>query len=191
MTLPEKPLLTLDEVVSRWKYWGCDYATLLGYAQQDLLVFSVYLRDIGSHRSIRQEGDSEITRDVQAIRFISQDAVLRRLFYLDADDARRILESKPNEQIAVHALYWTPSRIKKQGSYHPSAKYFTPQDLVVTREECQQFEKHHNAVGIPALAKKIGYWVKEPSPSNTATRVGGAVVLAATAAWAIFKWYTG
>lgn len=93
MALPEKPLLTLDEVGSRWKHWGCDQATLLGYARQDLL--------------------GEITREVQIVRFRSPDAFTRRIFYLDSDDARRVLEAGPSEQTAMHALYCANSRIKK------------------------------------------------------------------------------
>lgn len=113
MGLPGKALLTLDEVVDRWKHWGCDYATLHSYAQQDLLVFSVYLRDIGSHRTVQRDGDSEITRDVRTIHFRTPDAAIRRLFYLDANDSRRILEANSTEQVAVHALYWSTARIQE------------------------------------------------------------------------------
>ena len=189
MGLPGKNLLALDEVIARWKHWGCDHATLQSYAQNDQLVFSVYLRDIGSHKSVRTEGDAVITREVQVMKFVSPNAVIRRLFYLDGDDTRRVLESVANEQIAVHALYWTPQRIKKQATYHSSAKYFTPQDLVVTREECERFERQHKANGIHGLSKKALHWIKEPSPSNTATRIGGGIVIVATAIWAVFKWY--
>lgn len=189
MGLPEKTILTLDEVVSRWRYWGCDHATLHGYAQQDQLVFSVYLRDIGSHKSIWTEAGSQITRKVQTITFVSPDAVIRRLFYLDGNDSRRIMEAKDNEQVAVNALYWTTERTNKRGTYHASAMYLTRQDLVVTREECDRFERRHGAIGFRGLLKRVAFWIKEPSEHKTLTLVGSAVMALVTAMWAAFKWY--
>lgn len=189
MGLPEKTTLTLDEVIAHWRHWGCDYATLHSYAQQDLLVFSVYLREIGSHKSFRTENDAQITREVQAIKFVSSDHVPRRLFYLDGDDSRRVLEAKDNEQVAVSALYWTPDRIKKQGTYHASAKYFTPQDLVVTRDECERFERRYRANGFSGLTKRIIFWIKDPSERKTLKLVLGAVVTLVAAGWAAFTWF--
>lgn len=189
MGLPGKTTFTLDEVVSRWRHWGCDYATLHSYAQTDQLVFSVYLRDIGSHKSIWTEADAQITREVQVIKFVSPDAATRRLFYLDGDDSRRIMEAKGNEQVAVHALYWTPERVKKLGTYHASAEYFTSQDLVVTREECERFERYHKAKGLPDLLKRVAFWIKEPSGHKTLKLVGGAVAVLVAAGWAAFTWY--
>jgi len=190
MGLPDKDLLTLEEVIARWKHWGCDHSTLRSYAASDLLVFSLYLRDIGSHKTVRTEGERVITNEVRTMRFVAPNATIRKLFYLDGDDARRILESVGNEQVAIHALYWTPQRIKKQAVYHLSAQYFTPEDLLVTREECERFERRYKANGIYGLFKRVTYWVREPSPSDMATRIGGAIVVLATAAWAVFKWYT-
>lgn len=189
MGLPDKTTLTLDEVIARWRHWGCDYATLHYYAQQDLLVFSVYLREIGSHKSSRTEGDAQVTREVQTLTFVSPDHVTRRLFYLDGDDSRRVLEANENEQVAVNALYWTADRVKKQCTYHASAKHFTPQDLVVTRAECERFERRYHANGFTGLRKRVIFWVKEPSEHKTLKLVLGALATLIAAAWAAFTWF--
>ena len=189
MGLPEKTTLTLTEVVARWKHWGCDYATLHSYAEQDLLVLSVYLRDIGSHKSVRTEADTEITREVQSLKFVSPGAVVHRLLHLSGDDSRRILEANDNEQIAVSVLYWTPVRIKKLSTYYPSAKYFTRQDLVVTRDECERFERRHSANGLPGLVKRSAFWIKEPSKHKALKLIGGALAMLAGGIWAVFTWH--
>ena len=189
MSLPEKATLTLGEVIARWRHWGCDYETLHGYAQQDLLVFSVYLIEIGGHRSVRTEADTQITREVQAMKFANSDHVTRGLFYLDGDDSRKVLEAKESEQIAVNALYWTPDRIKKLGTYHAPAKFFTPQDLVVTREECERFEKRYRATGSSDIFKRVSFWIKEPSEHKTLKLILGAVATIVAAGWAAFTWF--
>jgi hypothetical protein len=191
MSLPEKPILTLDEVVARWKHWRCDYETLHSYAERNLLVFSVYIRDLGSHKSVRVEGDTEITREVRTINFISPGHVVRRLFYFGADDSRRILEASGNEQVAVNVLYWTPDRIKEQATGHLSAKYFSRHDLVVTREQCEQFERSHRANGFAGFIRKATFLLSNPAQLKSLKFVGGALVVVATAIWAVFKWYAG
>lgn len=189
MGLPEKQFLSLDEAIARWRHWGCDHETLRSYAERDLLVFSVYFRDIGSHKSVRDKGNTRITSEVQIISFVSPDHIDRRLFYLSATDARRILEAKSDEQVMVGVLYWTPERVKKQATGHPQGKCLTQSDLVVTREQCEAFERTHHANGIAGLAKKATFAITQPSERKTLKFLGGAIAVVAAGAWAFFKWY--
>ena len=189
MGLPEKQFLSLDEVIARWKHWGCDHETLRNYAERGLLAFSVYFRDLGSHKSVRDEGNAQITHEVQVINFVSPNHVVRRLFYLSATDARRVLEAKNNEQVMVGVLYWTSERVKKQATGYPQGKYLSQSDLVVTREQCESFERAHHANGVTGLAKKAIFAITQPSQRKALRFLGGAFVVVVAGVWAFFKWY--
>lgn len=189
MGLPEKQFLSLDELIARWKCWGCDHETLRNYAERDLLVFSVYFRDLGSHKSVRDQGDARITHEVQVINFVSPSHVDRRLFYLGAKDARRVLEAKDNEQVMVDVLYWTPERVKKQATGYPQGKYLIQSELVVTREQCEALERMHHVNGVAGLAKRAAFAITQPSQRKVLTFIGGALAAVVTGVWAFFKWY--
>lgn len=189
MALPEKSILSLDEVITRWRHWGCDHETLHSYAERNLLVFAVYQRDIGSHKSVNVEDGVRHTHEVRTIRFAGPGTVPRRLFYLAADDARRLLEAKCDEQISVGVLYWTPERIKKQATGCLTARYFRREELVVTREQCEVFERKHHASGVTGLIKKLAFAATQPSQQKALKLWGGAIVVVAGALWAVFKWY--
>ena len=84
-----------------------------------------------------------MTRETKVLTF-GQSTASEPIRYLRADDARRILEAKPGETIAVNGLYSLPTRSRESGmGYLGSPKYFTREDLVVTRAERDRFEKTH------------------------------------------------
>jgi hypothetical protein len=144
MPLPEKDAFTLEEIIARWRFAGCDRATLLDYARRDLLVFSVYLRDLGHHRTIKETPEERITTTHSVVfKFTSPDYKWHSIRYLAAEDARRILESKSGEEIGVGGLYSSADRDKASGTGYLQALYFTYADLLVTRTERDRFETSH------------------------------------------------
>lgn len=137
MALPEKDLFTLAEIAARWK---CDDAAFLTYASKDFLTYSVYLRDLGSHRTVEETESEGITRThTVAFSMVSPDYKRQSIRYLRADDARRILESRPPEEIGVSVLYKSTQRTKEHGTGHVQAHYFTRADLLISREERDRF----------------------------------------------------
>jgi hypothetical protein len=113
MPLPEKDFFTIDEVLDRWRYAQIDRATLLNLAVDDLLVFSVYLRDLGHHWTSRDTPQGRVTTtNTVEFEFRATGYERPQLQYLCARDARRLLESNPGEQIGVSGLYSLPTRAK-------------------------------------------------------------------------------
>lgn len=189
MTLPEKEFFTLDEIIARWRFAGCDRATLLDYARRDLLIFSVYIRDLGTHKVVEETETMKITRTsttVFALR--SPDYKWHSIRYLKADDARRILECKKNESVGVSVLYSKPSRTKMSGTLYSQAHYFRPEDLLVTRSERDRFEKAH---GINLASGKINrawVWLTNTTNQKALGLIGGALVAIVAAAWKVYVW---
>lgn len=148
MPLPSKELFTLQEIIDRWSSHGCDRATLHHYASEDSLVFSVYLRDLGSHRVERLTDRGLETTTVETLQFFgpSESQPIR---YLRGEDARRIFEALPDEKIAVNRLYTRVERDKESGAAYGSPKYFAEADLFVTRAERDRFERFHGLADEP------------------------------------------
>jgi hypothetical protein len=175
MALPEKDYFTLTEIVERWKAAGCDHGTLADYARRDLLVFSVYLRDIGSYRRVEHDPDgTRRTIEATVYSFVSSghrpDPLLR---YLDSDDARRIFEARTGESVAVSVLYSSPLRDKECGVGYYTPRFFTADDLLVAREERDRFEVENRIkVGGSRLARSWA-WLSKDGNRNTLTLLGG------------------
>ena len=83
MPLP-KEFFTLPEVAERWK---CDDGAFLSYALQDTLTYSVYLRDLGSHKTVEENEEERITRFPQ----------------------RCLLDDKPETTSGIPSLYSRPT----------------------------------------------------------------------------------
>lgn len=160
MALPEKPHFTLDEIVERWKGYGCDREALLEYARQDALVFAVYTPHIGAHRTRRETETSILTKEVSTfLEFMTEEAAEQRklpLRYISSEDATRILSAPAGVEIAVNVLFLRPERVpKRDGHAYAQAKYFTAADLRISRAERDRFEEAHDldiATGTPGHA---------------------------------------
>jgi hypothetical protein len=190
MPLPEKDCFTLDEVLERWRISGCDRATLLHYAREDLLVFSVYLRDIGSHRSTHAAGDGAVeVSEVTTFHFRSPGFQPQPIRYLSGDDARRVLEGHDGETIAVRVLFSSPIRDKASATGYSPAKFFEYSDLLVSRSERDRFERRH---AVRRQATRIGNvwrWVTDSENRGALSAVLAVVTAVITAAWALFRWW--
>lgn len=187
MSLPEKEFFSLDEIISRWRFATCDRATLLDYARRDLLIYSVYLRNIGSHRRVREDlGGVVTTTSTVEFQFTSSDYKWQPIRYLKSDDARRILEAHPSEKIAVSILYSSPLRNKKSGTGYLQAHYFTTEDLFVTRAERDRFEAVHKVNLASGHITKAWRWLSEPANQKTLGIIGSVIAAIAVAvAWGI------
>ncbi len=191
MSIPEKNFFTLDEIINRWRFAGCDRATLLDYASRDLLVFSVYLRDLGHHKTTKETVDSIVTttHDV-AFQFISQDYKRQSIRYLLADDTRRILEGKLGEEIGVGVLYSSPIRDKASGTGYMQALYFTHVDLLITRAERDRFEAEHNVNLASGRMSKAWKWLSDASNQKALSIIGVSIAATFGAAWTVFIWWS-
>jgi hypothetical protein len=191
MALPEKDFFTLDEIIARWRFAGCDRTTLLDYASRDLLVFSVYLRDLGDHKTIEETADERVTTTHSvAFQFRSSDYKWHSIQYLKADDARRILEGKPGEEIGVGVLYSSPSRDKASDTGHLQALYFTHADLLITRAERDHFEAEHKVNLASGRMGRAWRWLSDASNQKALTIIGVGIAAIFGAAWTVFLWWS-
>lgn len=145
MPLPEKPYFTIDEVIARWASFGCDRESLLEYARQDLLIFAVFMPDIGPHRTRIETADGVVTRTTSTLfSFMTEEAAAAKnlpLRYIAANDAVRVLSARKGEEIAINGLFLRPERDREGGTWHAQAKYFTAADLHISRAERDRFEE--------------------------------------------------
>ena len=191
MPLPEKDFFTLDEIIDRWRFAGCDRATLLDYARRDLLVFAVYLRDLGHHKTIEETPESRITTTHSvAFQFTSTDYKWHSIRYLKADDARRVLEGRPGEEIGVGGLYSSPTREKASGMGYLQALYFTYADLLLTRAERDRFEMDHKVNLASGRMGKAWSWLSDASNQKALSIIGISVAAIFGAAWTVFVWWS-
>lgn len=137
---PGKEFFGLDEVA---RHWGIDRDTLLDYARRDLLVFAVYLRDIGSHSTTRETDEGTVTQTVTTMQLIAPTSSPTPFRYLKGDDARRVLEARPGELVIVSVLYTSRERTGESGTRYWSGKQLSVEDLVITREERNRFEEQY------------------------------------------------
>ena len=187
MALPEKDFYTLDEVAARWACIGIDKAYFLDIARKDLLVFSTYLRDIGSYRQITEteEGTITKTKTVQ-LSFRSEGYSSSGVRYLRAEDARRVLEGMTGEEVAIPGLFSLPTRTRESGTAYPSL-YLTPADLGISRAEMVHFESEHGYKSFSAGANRLWAWSKEESNRAVLAWVGTGIVAIAAAIWAVVE----
>lgn len=189
MALPEKDFYTLDEIATRWSYTGCDQATFLDYARRDLLVFSVYLRNLGSHKECKEIPEGRLTTThTTEFSFQSTDYKWQPIRYLKADDARRVLEASDNQQVAVNVLYSSQERNKEGGTAYFQAHYFTPQDLIITRAERDRFESEHKANRTAGRLRHLWQWMGKEENQAPLKLLGTMIAGCAAAIWAVATW---
>lgn len=190
MTIPEKDFFTLEEIVHRWRFAGMDNTSLLKLATDDLLVFSVYIRDIGSHTATRETPNGTVTTNHQVqFSFRAEDYSRPALQYLKSEDARRILESRPGEKIAVRGHYSVPERTKESGLGHANAPLFTREDLLVSRIERDRFEKTHKVTLSPPWHSRVWQWLSDQANHRVLTMLSGWIAALFSAAWAVWVWW--
>lgn len=190
MPPPEKELFALDEIAERWRSTGFDRGTFLDYARRDLLVFSVYLRDLGHHRTIRDVPDGRVTTTHSvAFRYQARGYQPAQVRYLKADDARRILESRLGEQVGVHVLYSERLRRSASGTGYAQALYFTPDDLLITMAERDLFEFTHKLRVTPGPFMRAWTSLGEQSTQRALAILGGGLAGLVGAAWIGFTWW--
>jgi hypothetical protein len=190
MAVPEKDFFTLDEIVQRWRLAGMDHATLLKLAADDLLVFSVYIRDLGSHTQTKDTTDGVVTTSqTVAFSFRAEGSARPPLQYLKADDARRLLESKSNERIAVRGHYSLPTREKESGLGHAQAPLFCRDDLLVSRIERDRFERQHRVRLRPPWFSRAWGWLSDQANQRALTMLSGWIAAIFAALWAVWLWW--
>lgn len=189
LSVVSQDFFTLDEIVERWRFAGVTHATLLKLATQDELVFSVYIRDIGSHTATRETPEARITTThTVAFSFRAAGSSRPALQYLKADDARRILEAQPNEKIAVRGHYSLPSRTRESGLGHLSKEpLFGRDDLLVSRIERDRFERDHKIPLRPPWHTRTWHWLSDQANQRALTMLSGWLAALVTAAWALWK----
>lgn len=190
MSIPEKDFFTLEEIIHRWRFAGIDNTTLLKLATDDLLVFSIYVRDIGSHTSTKETPRGTVTTNHQVqIHFKAEGYSRPAIQYLKSDDARRILEARQGEMIAVGGHYSTPERTKESGLGHTNAPLFTRTDLIVSRVERDRFEKKYSVPLSPPWYSRLWQWLCDQANHRALTMLGGWFAALITGVWAAWVWW--
>lgn len=191
MSVSEKDFFTINEILERWRYANVDAATLLKLATDDLLVFSVYIRDLGSHTVTHETADSRVTRSTDiAFSFCNPERARPALQYLSSDDARRLLESRNNEQIKIRRHYSLPSRTKESGlGYLTEAPLFSRDDLLVARSERDKFEASHKLRLRPSWYSRMWAWLGDQANHRVLTMLAGWLVAIVTGTWAVWLWW--
>lgn len=190
MALPEKDFFTLEEIVHRWRFAGMDSSTLLKLARDDLLVFSIYVRDIGSHTSTRETPNGMVTTNHQVqFSFKAEGYSRPAIQYLKSDDARRILEAHPGERIAVRGHYSVPERTKESGFAYATAPLLTREDLVVSKVERDRFEKKHKVPLSPPWYSRLWQSLSDQENYRVLKMLSGWLAAFITAAWAAWVWW--
>ncbi|UYA60796.1 hypothetical protein NAL19_2691 [Pectobacterium sp. F1-1] len=188
MAIPEKDFFTLNEIVHRWRFAGMDSATLLKLATDDLLIFSIYVRDIGSHTSTGEVSDgAAVTNHTVHFSLKAKGYSRPPIQYLKSDDTSRILEAGPGEKIAVRGHYSAPERTKESGLGHVTAPQFTREDLIVSKVERDRFEKTHKIPLSPPLYSRLWHWMSDQANQRVLTMLSGwlvALLSTAPTAWA-------
>ena len=189
MPAPEKEYFTLTEIIDRWTRSKVDQVTLLDYARRDLIIYSVYLRDIGSHKRESVEPDGAVrTTTVSTMQFISQGFTYEPIRYLKANDARRVLEAKDGEQVAVSVLYTSRERNKESGIGYMQPHYFEPKDLLITKAERDRFESEHK-LSVGSRTEAIWQWLTNANNQKALTLIGSAISVAGFTAWQLYERY--
>lgn len=189
MPVPEKEYFTLTEIIDRWARSKVDQVTLLDYARRDFIVYSVYLRDIGSYKRERIEPDGAVrTTTINTMQFNSQGFTYEPIRYLKADDARRVLEAKEGEKVAVSVLYTSIERNKESGTGYMQPHYFEPKDLLITKAERDRFENEYK-LSVGSRAEAIWQWLTNTNNQKALTLIGSAISVTGFTVWKIYERY--
>lgn len=185
----QKDFFTLAEVAERWRHAGIvDDAVLLKLAIEDRIVFAFYQRELGSYAETFEVPDGRVTRthDV-AFRYVAPGTARYPLRYLKSDDTRRILEARGTERILVHVDYSSPTRTRETGTGHfNNAPQLTRDDLLVSREECDRFERESKIRLHPPLLKLVWGWLADQANQRVLVMLSGWIAAIATGLW---TWY--
>jgi len=188
MPIPEKDFYTLDEIADYWACIGINKSSFLYLARNDLLVFSVYRRELGSYREVTETPKGILTRTNNVlISFRAPDFENTAIRYLRADDARRILEAKPGQEIAVIGLYSLPTRTRESGTGYSPSIYLTSEDLGISLSEKTRFENAHGYNSFKARSYRFWSWFKEPSNLKPLSLIGTGLMVVIGAVWTVFK----
>lgn len=186
MPAPEKEYFTLTEIMERWARSKIDRTTLLDYARRDLIIYSVYLREIGGHKREIIEPDGAVrTITVTTMQFVAPGFTYQPIRYLKANDARRILEAKEGEQIAVSVLYTSAERNKESGIGYAQPHYFEPKDMLITRSERDRFEKQHK-LSTGSRSETFWKWLTDADNQKALTLIGSASTAIGIALWQLY-----
>jgi hypothetical protein len=187
MALPDKDFYSLSEIATRW---GCDDTAFLSYASRDILIYAVYLRDLGSYQTVAEnEAERVVTRRTIAFAYTSSNYQRHSINYLKANDARRILESRPLEEIAVSVLFKSTERTKASGMGYSKSLHFTKSDLIISREERDRFEKSYRIATKSGRLTRAWIWLRDSENQKPLVIVGGAIAAVATAAWTALQFW--
>lgn len=153
MAFPEKDYFTLQEIVDRWtRLKGEPIA--VGYLHHQIvrgdLLTAVVDFPAGNYQDKHEELDEEgrrwtRTTTVSRFRLFSDEVRVPQIYYVHPEDARQIiLNQVKNRKFPIHRLFLTRELNPKEGL----EKFNNPllvdvNDLVVTREERDQFEREH------------------------------------------------
>lgn len=189
MAVPERDFYTTDEIVHRWRWAGINHGTLLKLAMDDSLVFSIYIKDLGSHSSTRDTPDGRVTTtQTVVLSFRAEGHARPPLQYLRADDTRRLLESEPSEQIAIRGHYSEPQRTKESGLGYAQPPFFSREDLLVSRLERDRFEKLHRLRLRPPWYFRAWGWLCDQANQRALMMLSGWVAAIVAALWAVWLW---
>lgn len=187
MAMPEKDFYTLDEMAARWACIGFDGSSFLDLARKDLLVFSTYQRNIGSNRQVTETSEGTVTRTKTVFfSFKAAGYSSNGVRYLRAEDARRILEAKPGEEVAISGLFTSPTRTRETGTAY-SELYLTVADLGISLAERTRFESEHGYASLSAGIGRLWAWAKQENNRAVLKWVGGGAAAIVAAAWALIQ----
>lgn len=187
MALPEKDFYTLEEVAARWACIGFDRSSFLDLARKDLLVFSTYRRDIGSYRQVTETPEGTVTKiSTVLLSFRAEGYSGDGVRYIRAEDARRILEAKPSEEVAVPGLYSLPTRTRESGTAYPDL-YLTAAELGISLAERTRFESEHGYKSLLAGLSRLWAWAKEDNNRAVLAWVGGGAAAIVVATWTLIQ----
>lgn len=185
----QKDYFTLAEVAERWRHAGIvDNAVLLKLAIEDQVVFAYYQPDLGSYAETFEVPDGRVTRthDV-AFRYVAPGTAHQPLRYLKSDDARRIFEAKGTERIIVRVDYSSPTRTKETGTGHlGNAPQLTRDDLVVSREERDRFERESKIRLQPPFFSRVWGWLADQVNQKVLLMLSGWIAAIVSSLW---TWY--
>lgn len=101
--------------------------------------------------------------------------------HLKSDDARRVLEAKPGEQVAVSVLFSDIHRDNENGSLYLQPHFFAAADLLITREERDRFEAKHSFNGWKIRVRRFWMWLRDAENEKALKIVGGVAAALAVA----------
>lgn len=184
MAHPTKDHFSLAEILERWRHASIDEATLLKLAAENHLVFAFYKPDLGDYSETIEVPDGRVTRShTTAFSFKAAGSERPPLQYLAADDVRRIFEARGTERITIRGHYSSRARTKESGiGYLGNAPQLTRDDLLLSREERDRFEREHK----PRLSPKLWDRLADQANQRVLILPAGWITAAIIGLWTLF-----